>query len=134
MVEAEHGSNCWARIDWSSLEFHKSSVVFSGDDRLDQYNQLKAWAESREQPIRNVVLEEILSSDGAANRERQRCRAILFSLPMLAIEAPTANEQRGIAHFIARVDELISEIVPLPPEIAEKVKHWQGDKEAVDGG
>lgn len=57
--EAEYGRGIWQRLDWTLLddEWHDTSVEFTGDERIGQYRTLLRWAETREQPIRNVVLE-----------------------------------------------------------------------------
>ena len=63
-IEQQHGKNVWPRWDWDTLgEWRRTEVVFRGDERLDQYNQLRRWAETREQPIRNVRLERRKAPD-----------------------------------------------------------------------
>lgn len=55
-AEAQYGEHVWPRFDWDSLtSWHRTEKIT--DNPWQQYNQLKAWAESREQPIRNVTLE-----------------------------------------------------------------------------
>lgn len=56
--EAQHGGDVWTRLPWTDDWFdswHAVSRVTT--DPWDQHKTLKAWAESREQPIRNVELE-----------------------------------------------------------------------------
>lgn len=56
-VETHYGRSIWPRFDWDNLtSWHSTSKIT--DNPWQQYNQLKAWAESREQPIRNVKLEQ----------------------------------------------------------------------------
>lgn len=56
-IEQRYGRGIWPTYDWDTLgEWKRTEVVFH-DNRFDQYNQLKRWAATREQPIRNVVLE-----------------------------------------------------------------------------
>ena len=57
--EAEYGQGIWQRLDWALLneQWHTTEVEFTGDERIGQYRTLKRWAETGEQPIRNVVLE-----------------------------------------------------------------------------
>lgn len=58
-MEYSLGKDCWPRVDFDSLKWHKSGpVLFTSEERLDQYRNLKAWADSHEQPIRNVLLEQ----------------------------------------------------------------------------
>lgn len=57
-VEDRHGKNVWPRWDWETLgEWHRTEIIFTGGERMDQYNTLRRWAETRKQPIRNVKLE-----------------------------------------------------------------------------
>lgn len=61
LMEQQYGKDCWPRVDWSDwpqIEWHVTSVVFVGNERMGQYNTLKQWAETKEQPIRNVTLEK----------------------------------------------------------------------------
>ena len=65
-IEAEHGKDVWPTYDWDSLgEWKTTTAVFHDGARMDQYNTLKRWAATREQPIRNVVLEqrEVIAPD-----------------------------------------------------------------------
>lgn len=65
-IEDRYGKNVWPNYDWETLgEWLRTEVVFIGNDRFDQYHTLKRWAETREQPIRDVLLEkrEIVSPD-----------------------------------------------------------------------
>lgn len=59
-VEDAYGKRIWPSYDWDSLgDWHRTEVVFLyRDDRMGQYHTLKQWAETREQPIRNVRLEK----------------------------------------------------------------------------
>lgn len=58
-IEYRRGRTVWPSMDFSALwPWYKSVVEFTGDDRMDQYRTLKSWAETRQQPIRNVKLEE----------------------------------------------------------------------------
>lgn len=58
-IEHMEGRAVWPTFDWDKLrDWHRTEVVFlEGSDRMGQYHTLKKWAETREQPIRNVVLE-----------------------------------------------------------------------------
>jgi len=57
-IENRFGKAVWRRYDWDKLgEWHRTEVVFTGAERMDQYNTLRRWADTREQPIRNVLLE-----------------------------------------------------------------------------
>lgn len=58
-TEDAYGKDCWPRVVWDELPgWHRTEVKFlEGSDRMGQYETLKRWAETREQPIRNVVLE-----------------------------------------------------------------------------
>ena len=41
-------------------DWHEKSVEFIGDERLDQYRQLKEWADADEQFVRNVRLHRLV--------------------------------------------------------------------------
>lgn len=60
-IEQRQGRDIWPTYDWDTLgEWEQIEVVWKDteeNDRLDQHAQLKRWAETREQPIRNVKLE-----------------------------------------------------------------------------
>lgn len=59
-IEQQHGKAIWPRYDWDTLEWRQTEVIWregEREDGLDQYETLKNWAETREQPIRNVKLE-----------------------------------------------------------------------------
>ncbi len=68
-MEYTHGKGVWPRLteaEWDELPgWHRTEVIFTGDERIDQYHTLKKWAADREQPIRNVTLErrEIIAPD-----------------------------------------------------------------------
>lgn len=68
-MEYTHGKGVWPRLteaEWDALpDWHRTTVVFVGNERMRQYHTLKRWAETHEQPIRNVTLEkrEIVSPD-----------------------------------------------------------------------
>lgn len=69
MYEDLNGRDVWRRFDWSDLHltWSETSVTFTGSERFGQYNTLRHWAETKEQPIRNVRLEKRqvpLPSDG----------------------------------------------------------------------
>jgi len=56
-VEAQYGEHIWPQFDWDGLtSWHRVKKIT--DNPWQQYNQLKVWAASREQPIRNVTLEQ----------------------------------------------------------------------------
>jgi hypothetical protein len=58
-VERTLGRHAWPTYDWDLLEgWHRTEVMFTGDERMGQYHTLTKWAETREQPIRNVRLEK----------------------------------------------------------------------------
>lgn len=61
-MEAKYGKGVWLACPddmWDGLPWSTPTVVmFVDDDRMDQYNTLKRWAETHEQPIRDVKLEE----------------------------------------------------------------------------
>lgn len=57
-IEERYGKSVWPTYDWDALgEWTRIEVVFRGDERMGQYHTLKRWAETREQPIRDVRLE-----------------------------------------------------------------------------
>jgi hypothetical protein len=59
-IETIHGRDVWPKYDWDTLEWHQQEVVWrdgNEGDHFDQHATLKQWAETREQPIRNVKLE-----------------------------------------------------------------------------
>lgn len=60
-IEKRLGRDIWPTYDWDTLgEWDRVEVVWKeGEekDHLDQHATLKQWAETREQPIRNVKLE-----------------------------------------------------------------------------
>lgn len=61
LYEFTYGKSYWPKFDWSEFkenQWHKTVVVFNENERMDQYETLKNWAETRTQPIRNVTLEE----------------------------------------------------------------------------
>jgi hypothetical protein len=58
-----YGRDVWLRLtaqQWEALPWKAASghVTTDYDNALDQYRQLAAWADSHEQPIRNVKLEQ----------------------------------------------------------------------------
>lgn len=59
-MEQAHGTGVWQRLDsaqWDSLSWHRSHR--ETDSPLDieaQYERLTSWAETHEQPVRNVRL------------------------------------------------------------------------------
>lgn len=58
-IQETHGRGVWPTYDWDTLgEWTTIEVVFTGDARMGQYNTLRNWAATREQPIRNVKLEK----------------------------------------------------------------------------
>lgn len=60
-VERRYGRDAWKTYEWLTLvdesDWHTVVVEFKGDVRMDQYETLKQWATTMEQPIRNVHLE-----------------------------------------------------------------------------
>lgn len=59
-VEERYGKDVWSVLEWDDLDlgrWHEVVVLFTGETRMDQYNRLKIWAETKEQPIRNVRLQ-----------------------------------------------------------------------------
>jgi len=64
-MEARKGEKCWLTIgkyQWETLPWHpivKEATENTGI--LDQHAQLKQWAQTHEQPIRNVKLERLVS-------------------------------------------------------------------------
>lgn len=51
------GKDCWTVLyPWDEFEFHAVSRI-GMDDIHGQHNQLKRWAETHEQAIRNVTFE-----------------------------------------------------------------------------
>lgn len=61
-LERQHGKDIWLTYDWDQLGTWVTSEVRWKDgereDGFDQYNKLKEWSETKEQPIRNVKLEQ----------------------------------------------------------------------------
>lgn len=60
-MERYHGRKVWAKLsdeEWEGLEWQTPTVRIDGERPSDQFNTLKGWAETREQPIRNVKLEQ----------------------------------------------------------------------------
>lgn len=57
--EATLGKSVWREVPWDqlTLSWHRTEVVFRGNERIGQYHQLKQWADTKEQPIRSVLLE-----------------------------------------------------------------------------
>jgi vancomycin resistance protein YoaR len=57
VIEAQYGHDVWPTYNWESIfSWHRTEKIT--DDASAQYNTLKAWAKTREQPIRNVRLEQ----------------------------------------------------------------------------
>lgn len=61
-MEDRYGRNVWKSLTdamWEALPWAEkpTSVVFT-DGRFDQYTTLRRWADSHDQPIRDVVLEQ----------------------------------------------------------------------------
>lgn len=56
-IEDTLGRGCWPDLPWDDFEWRATSVEFTGNERMGQYQTLKRWADTREQPIRNVRLE-----------------------------------------------------------------------------
>jgi hypothetical protein len=60
--EDVYGRDVWKRLtprQWGSLPWRTSeNITDNHDDAHDQYATLKGWAETHEQPIRNVTIEE----------------------------------------------------------------------------
>ena len=61
MIERSQSRDIWPTYDWDKLGTWVTSETRwkegDRDDGMDQYETLKKWAETREQPIRNVKLE-----------------------------------------------------------------------------
>lgn len=59
LIEASGGPGVWPTYDWDTLgEWRRvERITDTRSDVESQYLTLKLWAENREQPIRNVVLE-----------------------------------------------------------------------------
>lgn len=62
-MEVICGRDIWQRLtqsEWDALPWQDkpTSVIFTGDDRMDQYQTLRRWAETHEQPVRDVRLDE----------------------------------------------------------------------------
>lgn len=59
-LEERHGRGVWQQLDertWAALSWHETSREADTPGAITaQYENLKAWAESHEQPIRNVQL------------------------------------------------------------------------------
>ena len=60
-IERRQGRGIWPEYDWDTLgEWRRQEVTWrdgNEGDHLDQHATLVKWAETREQPIRNVKLE-----------------------------------------------------------------------------
>ena len=59
-MEQRHGKGVWPRLAehaWDALSWRKPTVKITTDP-WDQYRTLKRWADTHEQPIRNVILEQ----------------------------------------------------------------------------
>lgn len=60
-AEQRFGRDVWQRTSWDEFipehQWHTTSVVFT-EGRWDQYNLVRKWADTHEQPIRNVRLEK----------------------------------------------------------------------------
>lgn len=62
--EDRYGPGIWRTLtdqQWDALPWHPVVNETDDDSCLDQYRQLKEWAETHEQPIRNVKLERQVS-------------------------------------------------------------------------
>lgn len=60
-IEGQRGRGVWSQLgdgEWAALPWQGPQVKVTADP-FDQWNTLLNWAGSREQPIRNVVLERI---------------------------------------------------------------------------
>jgi hypothetical protein len=58
-IEQAQGPGVWPGYDWSTLDWHRVENI--SEDPFRQYRTLQQWALSKEQPIRNVVLERQVS-------------------------------------------------------------------------
>lgn len=59
-VEAKSGRGIWGALtpsEWDALPWREPTVKVTTDP-WQQYNTLKEWSESHDQPIRNVRLEQ----------------------------------------------------------------------------
>lgn len=60
IFEQEKGFSGWQDFDWSRLDnlwmMHENTTS-DMDAALDQYHQLKVWAENKTQPIRNPKIQ-----------------------------------------------------------------------------
>lgn len=58
--EGEPGFCGWADFDWSRLDglwMEHENVTSDSDEALDQYRQLKIWADNKTQPIKNPKIQ-----------------------------------------------------------------------------
>lgn len=58
--EQLNGKTVWQRFSWEQLHltWHRHEITFTDDARMGQYHNLRDWAMTKEQPIRNVKLEQ----------------------------------------------------------------------------
>lgn len=58
-VEIRYGKKCWQRLPtWPDMRWAPVERVTADEaEARDQFETLKAWADNREEPVRNVRLE-----------------------------------------------------------------------------
>lgn len=66
----QYGEECWPLIDFKNLRWH--TVRKETTSPFTQYDQLKRWAQSHEQPIRNVILERLVTQPVWERVENER--------------------------------------------------------------
>ena len=58
-VEARHGKHCWPRLHpyWPSMDWNPVERITADEkDAWDQYETLKGWEQTHEDPVRNCRL------------------------------------------------------------------------------